>query len=277
MRRGGRPRSRATSPRRRGRRRCRPTLGRTHRGHGCRPRQALRPLLRSTSSATRPRWPSAWSPSAPTWPAPTNLGGWINKVGRLVGAASGATGSPTTRDARALARDDAAASTSSSASPRSTWSGCSASSAPPGAAAASRCCRSGRSTTRSSARALEPWSFGIYAGGQSILVGTPSGVTLAPEGGAHQSIITPSIGLGAAGLHRLGAGVRAGPRVDAARTRSSRLGRAGRRARRTSGSPPGRSTRRSPRCRATRPPRAAPAQVLAGGYRLRRADGHAAR
>ena len=44
-------------------------------------------------------------------------------------------------------------------------------------------------------RALEPWSFGIYAGGQSILVGTPSGVTLAPEGGAHQSIGTPSVGL----------------------------------------------------------------------------------
>lgn len=44
-------------------------------------------------------------------------------------------------------------------------------------------------------RALEPWSFGIYAGGQSILVGTPSGVTLAPEGGAHQSIYTPSVGL----------------------------------------------------------------------------------
>lgn len=44
-------------------------------------------------------------------------------------------------------------------------------------------------------RALEPWSFGIYAGGQSILIGTPSGVTLAPEGGAHQSIGTASIGL----------------------------------------------------------------------------------
>jgi pyruvate dehydrogenase E1 component len=44
-------------------------------------------------------------------------------------------------------------------------------------------------------RALEPWSFGMYAGGQSILVGTPSGVSLAPEGGAHQSIITPSVGL----------------------------------------------------------------------------------
>lgn len=44
-------------------------------------------------------------------------------------------------------------------------------------------------------RALEPWSFGIYAGAQAILVGTPSGVTLAPEGGAHQSIVTPSVGL----------------------------------------------------------------------------------
>ena len=44
-------------------------------------------------------------------------------------------------------------------------------------------------------RALEPWSYGIYSGGQSIIIGTPSGVTLAPEGGAHQSITTPSIGL----------------------------------------------------------------------------------
>ncbi len=44
-------------------------------------------------------------------------------------------------------------------------------------------------------RALEPWSFGMYAGGQSILVGTPSGVTLAAEGGAHQSITTPSLGI----------------------------------------------------------------------------------
>ncbi|MDL9978692.1 transketolase-like TK C-terminal-containing protein [Microbacterium sp. ASV49] len=44
-------------------------------------------------------------------------------------------------------------------------------------------------------RALEPWSFGVYGGGQSILVGTPSGVTLAAEGGAHQSIITPSVGI----------------------------------------------------------------------------------
>jgi pyruvate dehydrogenase E1 component len=49
-------------------------------------------------------------------------------------------------------------------------------------------------------RALEPWLFGTYAGGQSVLVGTPSGVTLAPEGGAHQSVVTPSIGLEAPGV-----------------------------------------------------------------------------
>ena len=49
------------------------------------------------------------------------------------------------------------------------------------------------------ARSLEPWAFGMYAGGQSILIGTPSGVSLAPEGGAHQSIVTPSIGIGQPG------------------------------------------------------------------------------
>jgi pyruvate dehydrogenase E1 component len=76
-------------------------------------------------------------------------------------------------------------------------------------------------------RALEPWSFGIYAGGQSILVGTPSGVTLAPEGGAHQSITTPSIGIEQPGCIELRAGVRDRRRMDAARL--ARPGSAGRR------------------------------------------------
>jgi pyruvate dehydrogenase E1 component len=43
-----------------------------------------------------------------------------------------------------------------------------------------------------------PWSLGRSAStraAQSILVGTPAGVTLSTEGGAHQSIKTPSIGL----------------------------------------------------------------------------------
>ena len=66
-------------------------------------------------------------------------------------------------------------------------------------------------------RALEPWSYGIYAGGQSILVGTPSGVTLAAEGGAHQSIKTPSIGLEQPGCISLRTGVRDRRGMDAAR------------------------------------------------------------
>src|SRR5579875_3744541 len=49
-------------------------------------------------------------------------------------------------------------------------------------------------------RALEPWIYGVYAGGQCILVGTPSGITLSGEGGAHQSVITPSVGLEAPGV-----------------------------------------------------------------------------
>ncbi len=76
------------------------------------------------------------------------------------------------------------------------------------------------------ARALEPWSFGIYAGGQSILVGTPSGVTLGPEGGAHQSVITPVDRDRAAGLRRLRARLRPGPRVvPAARAVAARAAR----------------------------------------------------
>lgn len=40
-------------------------------------------------------------------------------------------------------------------------------------------------------RALEPWSYGIYAGGQSILVGTPSGMTLAPKAAPTHQSTTP--------------------------------------------------------------------------------------
>ena len=44
-------------------------------------------------------------------------------------------------------------------------------------------------------RGLDAFSYSVYAGAKFIVVGTPSGVTLAPEGGAHQSMITPSIGI----------------------------------------------------------------------------------
>ena len=44
-------------------------------------------------------------------------------------------------------------------------------------------------------RGLDALFYSIYSGGRFIVVGTPSGVTLASEGGAHQSLMTPSIGI----------------------------------------------------------------------------------
>ena len=50
-------------------------------------------------------------------------------------------------------------------------------------------------------RGLDALVYGLYGAARFILVGTPSGVTLAPEGGAHQSTITPSIGIELPGMH----------------------------------------------------------------------------
>jgi pyruvate dehydrogenase E1 component len=49
-------------------------------------------------------------------------------------------------------------------------------------------------------RGLDALIYGLYSGARFVVVGTPAGVTLAPEGGAHQSTITPSIGLELPGL-----------------------------------------------------------------------------
>jgi len=49
-------------------------------------------------------------------------------------------------------------------------------------------------------RGLDAFIHGAYSGARFIVVGTPSGITLAPEGGAHQSTITPAIGLGLPGV-----------------------------------------------------------------------------
>jgi pyruvate dehydrogenase E1 component len=45
-------------------------------------------------------------------------------------------------------------------------------------------------------RGLDALNYACYQDSRFILVGTPSGITLAPEGGAHQSITTPLIGIG---------------------------------------------------------------------------------
>ena len=49
-------------------------------------------------------------------------------------------------------------------------------------------------------RGLDALNYACYQGARFILVATPSGLTLAPEGGAHQSISTPLIGLTQDGL-----------------------------------------------------------------------------
>lgn len=44
-------------------------------------------------------------------------------------------------------------------------------------------------------RGLDAYVYANYIRSRFLLAGTPSGITLAPEGGAHQSTITPSIGI----------------------------------------------------------------------------------
>ncbi len=50
------------------------------------------------------------------------------------------------------------------------------------------------------ARGLDVLNYACYQDARFMLVATPSGLTLGPEGGAHQSINTPLIGMGQPGL-----------------------------------------------------------------------------
>jgi pyruvate dehydrogenase E1 component len=52
-------------------------------------------------------------------------------------------------------------------------------------------------------RGLDAFIYAVYSGSRFVVAGTPAGVTLAPEGGAHQSTITPSIGLELPGVTAL--------------------------------------------------------------------------
>ena len=49
-------------------------------------------------------------------------------------------------------------------------------------------------------RGLDALYHALYAGGRFVVAATPSGITLSPEGGAHQSIITPGIGIALPGI-----------------------------------------------------------------------------
>ena len=109
------------------------------------------------------------------------------------------------------------------------------------------------------ARALEPWSFGIYAGGQSILVGTPSGVTLGPRAARTSRWSRRRSGSSSPAAR---SGSRPSARTSSGRSCTRCRGSAARTAR-----PPTSASRRArstSRCRAgTRE------EVLSGGYRLR--------
>ena len=50
------------------------------------------------------------------------------------------------------------------------------------------------------ARGLDALNYACYQDARFMLVATPAGITLAPEGGAHQSVSTPLIGMGQPGL-----------------------------------------------------------------------------
>lgn len=45
------------------------------------------------------------------------------------------------------------------------------------------------------ARGLDALIYGLYSGSKFVFAGTPSGTTLSPEGGAHQSSVTASLGM----------------------------------------------------------------------------------
>ena len=130
----------------------------------------------------------------------TNLGSWVNRRGLF------------DRRPRAdLFREEAVArprsgrcrrpaSTSSWASPRTTCSCSWPRWGWPGPLFGARLLPIGTLYDPFICRGLDALNYACYQGAKFLLVATPSGVSLAPEGGAHQSVITPLIGIGQPGL-----------------------------------------------------------------------------
>ena len=72
--------------------------------------------------------------------------------------------------------------------------------APPGRCSTHACCRSGTLYDPFINRGLDALNYACYQDARFILVATPSGITLAPEGGAHQSVGEPLTGIAQPGL-----------------------------------------------------------------------------
>ena len=155
-------------------------LGRAHNGEGVDPAGASA-ASSSTSTTMPPEVAARVVTVSPDVASSTNLGGWINRAGDLARRRPDRLVRRRHRHAGSLARDAHGQHIELGIAEGNlvgllgelgaTWS------------------REGEPLLPIGtlydpfvARALEPWSFGIYAGGQSILVGTPSGVTLGAGG-----------------------------------------------------------------------------------------------
>ena len=92
------------------------------------------------------------------------------------------------------------ASISSSASPRTTFSSCSRRSGLAEPLFGARLLPIGTVYDPFIQRGLDALNYACYQDARFLLVATPSGISLAPEGGQHQSIATPLIGIGQPGL-----------------------------------------------------------------------------
>ena len=117
-------------------------------------------------------------------------------------------------------------------------------------------------------RGLDALIYASTQGRKFVFAGTPSGVSLSPEGGAHQSTVTAVAGHRVAGAALLRAGLRARSRVDHARRLARNAATARAATLPTCASPPsGRPTPAGTGAGAAGPDELR-RQVLAGGYRL---------
>ncbi len=128
----------------------------------------------------------------------TNLGPWVNRRGIF----DRHTRNDVFRDAKlasraALGHVAARASTSNWASPSRTCSCCWAAAGLAHALTGARLLPVGTVYDPFVNRGLDALIYACYQDARFLLVSTPSGLTLAPEGGQHQSVNTPLIGMAA--------------------------------------------------------------------------------
>ena len=140
----------------------------------------------------------------------------LDQPGRdLASRPTGSTGSPTTPTPSCAGARASTASTSSSASPRATSSGCWPSWALTWSRDGEPLLPIGTLYDPFVNRALEPWSFGLYAGA-SRSSSAPPRASRWRRRVAPTSRSSPLGGARAASLRGVGTGLRPGPRVDAA-------------------------------------------------------------